>query len=88
MALTKTALQSFASVPAHELPGLKELTEKMRARVQYRSDLDTVPIADTVVGSPLGATAPPATAAPLEQKSSELNILVGDYWSVTAILIR
>jgi hypothetical protein len=85
LALIKTALQVVGAA-SNDLTALKDFTDRVRARVQYRGSLDTVPIADSVAVPVL--TAAPATSSPLDRKSGELNVLVEDYWNVTVVLLR
>lgn len=74
MEMTKTALLALAD-PNRSLATLKEPTEKVRARAQYRSNLDTVPLADSL-----------GTAE--NSQSGKLNVLADDYWSIAQVLLQ
>lgn len=86
MALTKAGLQALAS-GAQDLSMLKELTDRLRARIQYRNGQDTVPMAESIPG-PATATVANAATESADRKASVLNVLVDDYWGVGKVLLR
>jgi hypothetical protein len=86
MALTKAGLQALGA-GAQDLSMLKDLTDRLRARVQYRGAGDTVPTAESIPG-PATATMTNAATEALDRKSSALNVLVDDYWGVGSTLTR
>ncbi len=86
MALTKAGLQALAA-GAQDLTMLKELTERLRARANYRGSEDTVPTAESIPGPSTAAVAGAATES-LDRKGNALNVLVDDYWRVGAVLTR
>jgi hypothetical protein len=87
MTLTRTALQSLPS-GAEDLLALKELTDRLRARVAYRNDQDPVPMADSVQDTGGSRSMPAAQTGSLESKAGATNVLVDDYFGVSALLLR
>jgi hypothetical protein len=86
MTLTKSALTTLPT-GAQDLLALKDLTDRLRARVAYRSSEDPIPIAESVQDA-TGRSIPASQSAPLESKAGALNVLVDDYFGVGALLLR
>ena len=85
MTLTRTGLQSLPGA-TQDLLALKELTDRLRARVAYRSGGDPVPIAESVQDA--SHQSMPARSDALDSKTGALNVLVDDYFGVGALLLR
>jgi len=86
MALIKTGLQALAA-GAKDLTLLKELTDRLRSRANYRGTEDAVPTAESVPG-PATASMTGAATESVDRKGTALNVLVDDYWGVGAVLTR
>lgn len=83
-----TLLREAISVVTDEgenLAGLKECTDSLRARADYRSDADTVPLTDSIGTLSL----PSAPVSGLESiNRTGINVLVDDYWDLYQALLR
>ena len=86
MALTKSGLQALPTA-AQDLLALKDYTDRLRARVAYRDAEDPVPIAESVQDVAARAGTAPQSGS-LESKGSALNVLVDDYFGVSALMLR
>jgi hypothetical protein len=89
MSLAKTALQSL-STAVQDLTTLKDFTDRLRARIAYRGDTDSVPIAESIQDTTAGRPQQSAATDQLEHKhkGGALNVLVDDYWGVSGMLLR
>lgn len=70
---------------AEDLRGLKQSTEALRAAAVYRSDVDTIPLTDSI------GTLPPSSATLRGAQSIDraaVNVLVDDYWEVYRALLQ
>jgi len=86
MTLTKAGLQALAA-GAQNVAMLREFTDRLRARAQYRGTEDTVPTAESIPG-PATAALVSATSVSDDAKAASINVLVDDYWGVSASLTR
>ena len=78
MALLREAV-SMVSETNGGIDGLKQRVEALRASVAYRTDAETVPLADSVSVLP----APTAAIPGLENASrAGINVLTDDYWNL------
>ena len=70
---------------AEDSSGLKQRTDELRARARYRSDVDTVPLADSIGTLAL----PAALVSGLESiDRGGIDVLVDDYWGLYRTLLQ
>lgn len=65
---------------------LKERTEHLRTLAAYGSEVDTVPLADSVDGASVSQK--PTSAAEPTQRTAGINVLADDYWNLYEALVR
>jgi len=89
MELTRAALAQLSELGKNLLT-LKEPIERVRSRAVYRSVQDTVPLAESLAQIKLG-TSPEnklERADAIDDQSTNVNVLVDDYWSIAQVLIH
>lgn len=68
-----------------DLAGLKEYTDALRAKADYRSDADTTPLTDSIGTQSL----PTSPVSGLESiNRAGINVLVDDYWDLYEALLK
>jgi predicted nuclease with TOPRIM domain len=69
-----------------DLAGLKERTDALRSAAAYRGDSDTIPLTDSI--GTLSAPSIPVSGLESVNRAGGINVLVDDYWSVYAALLK